>query len=50
MNTSEIIMKHDARWHTVAIPEEASMLSYDNSHDTDDGNSFEEIDNPITFQ
>ena len=48
MNTSERIRQHDARWHTVAIPEEVSMLSYDNSHDTDNGNSFEEVDNPIT--
>ena len=48
MNTSLRIRQHDARWHTVSIPEEASMLSYDNSHDIDDGNSFEEVDNPIT--
>ena len=47
MTNSDRIRRHDARWHTVAIPEETSMLSYDNSHDIDDGNSFEEVDNPI---
>ena len=49
MNTSQQIRDHNARYHTVAIPEKARILSSENSHDTDDvGNSYEELDNHIT--
>ena len=42
MNTSKKITIHNTQFHSVAIPEKASILSSGNSHDTNDvGNSYE---------